>query len=147
LETIHGKKGIGCVDCHALVIPPKEIPKDGIVPTGHTFTITPATCVACHTDSLHAGFSLPGYEGGAKKRTITDTLSIYPTATPAKIVPTSEEQIHSLENQIQVLEAARVTRNTTILFQGGLIGLVLGGTTAWIVATNVKRNRKEEPSE
>ena len=66
LEDLHIKKDIGCVDCHSLVIPPETIPDDGIVPTGHAFTISTSTCVACHTDSLHAGFSLPGYEDGAK---------------------------------------------------------------------------------
>src|SRR4030067_491876 len=66
LEDLHVQKGIGCVDCHALVIPPETPPEDGIVPTGHTFTISPATCVACHTDALHAGFAMPGYENGPK---------------------------------------------------------------------------------
>jgi hypothetical protein len=65
LEDMHIQEGIGCVDCHMLVIPPEEMPIDGLVPTGHQFTITPATCVACHTDALHSGFSLPGWERGA----------------------------------------------------------------------------------
>ncbi|NLF64083.1 MAG: hypothetical protein GX579_05720 [Chloroflexi bacterium] len=57
LEDLHVSQGIGCVDCHAPVIPPDPLPDDGIVPTGHAFDITPATCAACHTDALHAGFS------------------------------------------------------------------------------------------
>jgi predicted CXXCH cytochrome family protein len=145
LENTHAQKGIGCVDCHALVIPPTQTPVDGIVPTGHTFTITPATCVACHTDALHAGFSLPGYEGGAKARTVvTETQQTETQTISEKIVHTPEEQILSLETQLQTEKAARASRNMTILFQGGVVGLVLGGSTAWIVASNVRNGRKEE---
>lgn len=143
LEDIHGKKGIGCVDCHKLVIPPKVTPKDGIVPTGHTFTITPATCVACHTDALHSGFSLPGYEGGAKARkTITNTQTTQASAVTT--VHSPEEQIQTLQTQVQTLEASRASRNMSILFQGGVVGLVLGGSTAWIVSSNARRGRKDE---
>jgi len=151
LEDIHIQKDIGCVDCHALVIPPETPPVDGIVPTGHTFTITPATCVACHTDTLHSGFHLPGYENGAKNASTTElsdtTMGVddgltkpeYPTA---EIGPTPEQQI-------QALEAALASRRLTSIFQGGIIGLVLGGSTAWIIAHNVRRslNGEEENGE
>jgi len=145
LEDMHVQKGIGCVDCHALVIPPETPPVDGIVPTGHTFTITPATCVACHTDALHAGFSLPGYEAGAAaaSESITVTQAIQP-ASVTTVVHTPEERIHMLENELQATQAATTNRNMTILFQGGIVGLVLGGSTAWLVAHNVRRGRQEE---
>jgi predicted CXXCH cytochrome family protein len=146
LENIHSEKGIGCVDCHALVIPPAEPPQDGIVPTGHTFTITPATCVACHTDALHSGFSLPGYENGAK------TANAEPVPAEAnneeqasqKTVHTPEEQIQKLENQLQTVQASAASSSMTVVFQGGVVGLVLGGSTAWIVANNIRRGRKQE---
>ncbi|MEZ4592709.1 MAG: cytochrome c3 family protein [Chloroflexota bacterium] len=145
LEDLHIQEGIGCVDCHALVIPPEEMPQDGIVPTGHAFTITPATCVACHTDALHAGFSLPGYEHGA-------------TLASAELVEGEEELVSVLqgtvsleepdeltpEQKVQTLEAALANRNLTLLFQGGVLGLVLGGSTAWFVANNVRQRREDE---
>ncbi|MBK7894254.1 MAG: multiheme c-type cytochrome [Candidatus Promineifilaceae bacterium] len=145
LEDLHIQEGIGCVDCHALVIPPEEMPQDGIVPTGHAFTITPATCVACHTDALHAGFSLPGYEHGA-------------TVASAELVEGEEELVTVLqgtvsleepdtltpEQKVQTLEAALANRNLTLLFQGGVLGLVLGGSTAWFVANNVRQRREDE---
>ncbi len=148
LEDIHISRGIGCVDCHALVIPPEEPPEDGIVPTGHSFTITPATCVACHTDSLHAGFSLPGYERGAKD-TDKSQASEGEKAKPEIVsyIQTPEERIQALENQAQTLQAALASRNMTILFQGGIVGLVLGSSTAWIVAHNVRRARQEKHEE
>ena len=146
LEDTHHQKGIGCVDCHALVIPPEHEPVDGIVPTGHTFTITPATCVACHTDALHAGFSLPGYEQGAAAASEAagegeeaaepaDAGTIQVADTTAAAIELSPEQ------RIQTLEASLASRNMALLFQGAIVGLVLGGSTAWLVAQNMKRNR------
>lgn len=153
LEDMHAQKGIGCVDCHSLVIPPETLPVDGIVPTGHTFTITPATCVACHTDALHSGFSLPGYENGAKNGNNTSTGAITAAeenqiqTVENRIVNSPEEQIQMLENQVQVLSASNASRGMTVLFQGGVVGLVLGSSTAWVVAHNVRRGRKEEEDE
>ncbi len=140
LEDIHINKNIGCVDCHALVIPPDPIPVDGIVPTGHSFTITPKTCVACHTDSLHSGFSLPGFERGAKagaSEQITETLVT--TSTILQNNLQTRENGLATEQRLQALEAALASRQLARLFQGGIIGLVLGGSTAWFVARNVRR--------
>lgn len=142
LEDIHIQKDIGCVDCHALVIPPDPVPVDGIVPTGHTFTITPATCVACHTDALHAGFSLPGFEQSA-----TNTEGEPASATPAAgddLLENKYAQTTSgltAEQRLQALEASIASQQLSTLFQGGVIGLVLGGTTAWFMASNARRSR------
>lgn len=146
LEDTHIQQGIGCVDCHMLVIPPEVMPEDGLVPTGHQFAITPATCVACHTDTLHAGFSLPGYEAGAS-RALTTTERITTTLTlPER--PYAETLLNgngaALSQQVQILEAALASRNLTILFQGGVVGLALGGVTAWVVAHNVRRRSEYE---
>lgn len=146
LEDLHVQQGIGCVDCHALVIPPDPLPEDGIVPTGHTFNITPATCVACHTDALHAGFSLPGFEDGAKAgngngeevEILTASLQGDTGGEQA-----TEEGL-SPEQQIQALEAALASQNVTLLFQGGIVGLVLGASTAWFVAQNIRASRRED---
>jgi len=146
LEDLHIEKGIGCVDCHALVVPPEEIPEDGIVPTGHAFTITPATCIACHTDTLHAGFSLPGYEQGAKVANGAEpTEGAEPTPVAAASSPPTDGA--TPEQQIQTLEAALASRNVTMIFQGGIVGLVLGGTTAWFIANNLRAARREHENE
>jgi predicted CXXCH cytochrome family protein len=141
LEDLHIEEGIGCVDCHALVIPPEEMPQDGIVPTGHAFNITAGTCVACHTDALHAGFHLPGYEDGAKN--VTDGEEAVPTLLQAEeAVP--EEGVLSHAQQIQALETALASQNVTLIFQGALVGLALGGTTAWFVSQNIRARQDEE---
>lgn len=145
LEDTHIQKDIGCVDCHALVIPPKVPPEDGIVPTGHAFTISPATCVACHTDTLHAGFALPGYENGAATAA-TEEITPTVTAEPIETAATTKNTL-TPQQQIQTLEAALASQSMTLLFQGGVIGLVLGGTTAWFIAHNARRRREPEEPE
>jgi predicted CXXCH cytochrome family protein len=134
LEDLHVQEGIGCVDCHALVIPPDEIPKDGIVPTGHAFNITPATCVACHTDALHSGFHLPGYENGAKDAVLGEDGEPVPVLLKAEV----RQNELSLEQQVQALETALASQRITLIFQGAFVGLVLGGTTAWLVSQNIR---------
>ena len=143
LEDLHVQKNIGCVDCHALVIPPEVPPDDGIVPTGHAFDITPATCVACHTDALHAGFSLPGFEEGATQ------ASEFESDQVVEIEDTEPDEAESLtpEQQIDALETALASRNITTLFQGGVVGIVLGGSTAWLVSRNISRGAVEEDEE
>jgi len=51
------------------------------------------------------------------------------------------------EQKLQTLEAALANRNVTLLFQGGVLGLVLGGSTAWFVANNVREQREQEEEE
>ncbi len=151
LEGIHHEKEIGCVDCHALVIPPDVPPEDGIVPTGHAFTITPATCVACHTDALHAGFSLPGYENGATAAMNGDAeIQEVLDETGESVAETAEESAEeapTAEQRSEAMEAALASQSVTLLFQGAVVGIVLGGSTAWIVATNVRRGKKETDDE
>jgi predicted CXXCH cytochrome family protein len=144
LEDLHIQKGIGCVDCHALVIPPDPLPENGIVPTGHSFTITTSTCVACHTDSLHAGFALPGYENGAKaaEGSPTEPGEAQPTDSASAAKPHEAESLTS-EQRVQALEASLASSRFSSLFQGGLIGLVLGGLTIYYVG----RNRRQSPIE
>ena len=150
LNDLHVQKDIGCVDCHALVIPPDIVPDDGIVPTGHSFDISPQTCVACHTDALHAGFTLPGYENGAadaagfhsgESSTDEETTGAQP------LVETELEPELNPNQRIQALETALASSRVSNLFQGAVIGLVLGGSTAWVVGQNIRRGQGEEDEE
>lgn len=145
LNDLHVSKGIGCVDCHALVIPPEEPPEDGIVPTGHAFDITPQTCVVCHTDTLHAGFSLPGYEHGATQALEEESMG-GEEAEEVERPPLAQPEETDLNpaQRIQALEAALASSRVSNLFQGAVIGLVLGGSTAWIVAQNINNVPEDE---
>mgnify|MGYP001040443363 FL=1 len=143
----HIQKGIRCIECHALVIPPEIPPADGLSPTGHTFTITPATCVACHTDTLHIGRAIPGFEAGAKAAAGTlPENSALPTLV-ADYTGAGEDSSITPEQQIQALEAALASTRLSTLFQGGLIGLALGGTTTYLVARNQRQTGKTSVEE
>jgi len=144
LEDLHIDQGIGCVDCHALVIPPDPLPEDGIVPTGHAFNIKVDTCIACHTDTLHAGFSLPGYEHGAKAASGNGEIEATPEITQTLLVHAEIKDGLSPEQQIQALETSLASNNVTLVFQGAIVGLVLGGSTAWIISQNIRARRREE---
>lgn len=135
----HLAEGIGCVDCHAVVIPPADPPDDGIVPTGHSFAINATTCVACHTDTLHAGDALPGYEHGPAGATDDEAA-----AEPEIVAVSAPAETISPEQRVQTLEAALASRNMALLFQGAVVGLVLGGSTAWLVGQNVRRRREDD---
>lgn len=150
LNDLHVKQDIGCVDCHALVIPPEVAPEDGIVPTGHAFTISPETCVACHTDALHAGFFLPGYEDGTKETFHAQDETSESTGQEHGAQPLSETSATSEMNpslQVQALETALASSRVSNLFQGAVIGLVLGGSTAWFVSQNIRDRSDEEDEE
>lgn len=150
LNDLHVQQNIGCVDCHALVIPPDEAPKDGIVPTGHGFTISPQTCVACHTDALHAGFTLPGYENGAANATgfhPGDSSAAGETEGAQPLVDTEVKSDLTADQRIQALETSLASSRISNLFQGAVIGLVLGGSTAWIVGQNLRNRSDEEEGE
>lgn len=150
LNDLHVQKDIGCVDCHALVIPPETAPEDGIVPTGHTFSISPQTCVACHTDALHAGFTLPGYENGAtanfhEQNGTEDAEEVTEGAAP--LIDTSAETDLNTSQKIQALETSLASSRVSNLFQGAVIGLVLGGSTAWVVGQSLRSRSEEEEDE
>ncbi|MCA9918982.1 MAG: hypothetical protein KC445_13565 [Anaerolineales bacterium] len=137
VNDVHIQEGIGCMDCHGLVILPEEMPDDGVVPTGHSFTITSETCVACHTDALHAGTALISYsQGDIAEGELIQVLE-------ASVSGEAEEELTPAQ-KVQTLEAALANRNLTLLFQGGVLGLVLGGSTAWFVANNVRQRREFE---
>ena len=146
LNDLHVQQDIGCVDCHALVIQPDVTPEDGIVPTGHGFTISPQTCVACHTDALHAGFTLPGYENGAANAAFHAGTDEEQASTEGAQPLTETDQANNLTDsqRIQTLETALASSRVSNLFQGAMIGLVLGGSTAWFVGQNLRIRSDEE---
>ena len=146
LNDLHVQQDIGCVDCHALVIQPDVTPEDGIVPTGHGFTISPQTCVACHTDALHAGFTLPGYENGAANTTFHAGTDEEQANTEGAQPLAETDQANNLTDpqRIQTLETALASSRVSNLFQGAMVGLVLGGSTAWFVGQNLRSRSDEE---
>src|SRR5690606_35919052 len=99
-----------------------------------------------HTDTLHTGFALPGYENGAAAAHETTPSDELTEPTPEVDAAAATEGA-TPEQQIQALEAALANRNVTMIFQGGVVGLVLGGTTAWFIANNLRSARREDEHE
>jgi hypothetical protein len=87
---------------------------------------------------------LPGYENGASVAHVGQSIPEDGEAASGESDQDEEESGLSPEQRLQTLEAALASQNISILFQGGLVGLVLGSSTAWIVANNVRRGRKED---
>ena len=58
-----------------------------------------------------------------------------------------EESNIAPEQQIQALEAALASTRLSTLFQGGLIGLALGGTTTYLLARNQIQTRQQREQE
>ena len=54
-----------------------------------------------------------------------------------------ESELYSTQ-QIQALETALASSRISNLFQGAVIGLVLGGSTAWVVGQNLRQRDEEE---
>jgi hypothetical protein len=76
------------------------------------------------------------------------TTTIHTSSEELISYEVSEEDALSAEQRIQALEASLANRQLTTLLQGGVIGLVLGGTTVWFVANNARRSLAEgEPQE
>lgn len=145
-KDLHIQKGLGCVDCHRLTLPLDEQPVDGLVPTGHTFVMTASGCVSCHTDTLKIGKPLPGYEAGAAAVAagLTDTGELTGLIEEYTAADGQSGGL-TYEQQIEALQAALINTRLSTLFQGGLIGLVLGGSTVYFLRRNQRREEEGGP--
>ena len=49
----HANAGLECSNCHMYTAPRTGDPIQGLVPTGHTFTVGSDACIGCHQDTVH----------------------------------------------------------------------------------------------
>ena len=98
--------------------------------------------MACHTDALHSGTPLPGYEAGASE--VAETLpvtSTLPTLVAEYTGGTVESGVSAAQT-IQALEAPlpvpAFPRSSRAEY-----GLVLGGSTAFFIGRNQRRAFEE----
>ncbi len=95
------------------------------------------------SDALHSGTPLPGYEAGASGvAEILRVTSTLPTLVAEYTGGTVESGVSAAQT-IQALEAALASARLSTLFQGGMIGLVLGGSTAFFIGRNQRRAFEE----
>jgi hypothetical protein len=107
----------------------------GLFATGHTFAVGSEACINCHKDTVHTRDTIVQLTG-------QDTGEALSKEQLAKQVQTQGQTITSLEAQGSV-------RLYTGLMQGAIVGLVIGGTAAWVVSRRIKfmevdENGKEE---
>lgn len=130
----HANSGLECSNCHMYTPPREGDPIMGLVPTGHTFSVGSDACIGCHQDTVHTRDSLVSLSGGEMSMDAPDAEEL--TQTVVK-----QEQV------ITNLEARSNVRLYTGLIQGAIIGLVTGGTAAWVVSRRMRIVEVDEDEE
>ena len=128
----HANSGLQCSDCH-MAAASHTTSTGGLFSTGHTFTVGSEACVNCHKDTVHTRdtiLQLSGQDAGS---------------TPS--AEALEKQVQDQEQMIQSLEAQSSVRLYTGLMQGAIVGLIVGGTAAWIVSRRIRFVEVEENDE
>jgi predicted CXXCH cytochrome family protein len=124
-HSTHSNAGLECSNCHMYTKPLDQAPIEGLVPTGHTFTVGSDTCIACHQDTVHSRNEIVKLSGEVKDLKTFD---------PEQLNSTIETQ----KETIATLEATSTNRLYTGLAQGAIIGLAMGAVSAWIVSKRIK---------
>jgi predicted CXXCH cytochrome family protein len=121
----HADSGVECSNCHMYTSPQFEDPILGLVPTGHTFTVGSDTCIGCHQDTVHTRDEIIKLSGEIEEMEVVDTA-------------TMEQTITDQAQEIEVLETKSTARLYIGLAQGAIIGLVTGGTAAWVISRRIE---------
>lgn len=121
----HANAGLECSNCHMYTSPRTEDPIQGLVPTGHTFTVGSEACIGCHQDTVHTRDVILELSGEV------ETLKDLDTDQLRQLVQEQEQQIGDLEDRASV-------RLYTGLAQGAIVGLATGAVAAWIVSRNLE---------
>jgi predicted CXXCH cytochrome family protein len=124
-HSTHANAGLECSNCHMYTAPRTGSPVGGLVPTGHTFLVGSETCINCHQDTVHSRDTILSLTGQLEQAQTTDPEAL-------------QQQLQNQEETITALEASNSTRLYTGLAQGAIIGLVTGGTAAWIVSRRLR---------
>lgn len=124
-HSTHSGAGLECSSCHMNTGTETVSPVGGLVATGHTFTVGSETCIGCHQDTVHSRDTILA---------LTGDLEQVQTVDPEAL----RQQIQSQQETITSLEASSSTRLYTGLAQGAIVGLIMGGTAAWVVSRRLK---------
>lgn len=127
----HANAGLECSNCHMYTAPRANDPIEGLVPTGHTFTVGSDACIGCHQDTVHTRNTIIQLSGEVK------------TLNPAT-VDELQQKVQQQQETITNLESKSTIRLYTGLAQGAIIGLVIGGVAAWVVSRRIQVVEVEE---
>jgi predicted CXXCH cytochrome family protein len=124
-HSTHANAGLECSSCHMDTPERTGSAVGGLVATGHTFTVGSETCIGCHQDTVHSRDTIVSLTGELEQAQTVDPEAL-------------RQQIQTQTETIASLEASGSTRLYTGLAQGAIIGLIMGGTAAWIVSRRLR---------
>lgn len=130
----HAEAGLECSNCHMYTAPRTGDAIMGLVPTGHTFTVGSEACIGCHQDTVHTRDTIVRLSGQEEGVPVVDAEAL-------------KQQISEQEMTIKGLEGQSTVRLYTGLVQGAIVGLIIGGTAAWIVSKRIKIVEEAEEEE
>jgi predicted CXXCH cytochrome family protein len=130
-HSTHASAGLECSNCHMYTSPRTNDPIMGLVPTGHTFAVGSDACIACHQDTVHTRDEIVKLTGEVAALESVDAATL-------------EQTVQSQEQEIVDLRAQSTNRLYIGLAQGAIVGLLIGGATAWVVSRGIKVVEVEE---
>jgi tetrahydromethanopterin S-methyltransferase subunit F len=121
----HADAGLECSNCHMFTDPRFGPPVEGLVATGHTFSVGSQACVGCHQDTVHTRDKILSLSGE-----VTELNNLK--------VEDLQQQVQENAELISELEAQSDTRLYVGLAQGGIVGLATGAVAAWVVSRGLR---------
>lgn len=121
----HANAGLECSNCHMFTNPRTSSPIQGLVPTGHTFTVGSDACIGCHQDTVHSRDEIIKLSGEVEELSQADTATL-------------QQKLDVQEQELTKLSAQSSVRLYTGLTQGAIIGLLTGGAAAWVVSRGIR---------
>ena len=121
----HASAGLECSNCHMFTDPRPSPPIEGLVPTGHTFSVGSQACIGCHQDSVHTRDTILQLSGEV-------------TSLEELNVDELRQHVQQQEEAIADLEARSSTRLYVGLAQGAIVGFATGSAAAWVVSRRLK---------
>lgn len=121
----HAEAGLECSNCHMFTDPRFSAPIEGLVPTGHTFSVGSQACIGCHQDTVHTRDTILQLSGEVTELADLDVEQL-------------RRQVSEQQETISDLEARSDTRLYVGLAQGGIVGLATGSVAAWVVSRRLK---------
>ena len=124
-HSTHAGSGLECSNCHMYTSPRTTDPIMGLVPTGHTFAVGSDACIGCHQDTVHTRDEIIALSGEVQELTALDANTL-------------QQQVSEQEKLITSLESQSSIRLYVGLAQGAIVGLITGGTAAWVVSRRIR---------
>jgi tetrahydromethanopterin S-methyltransferase subunit F len=106
-------------------------PVEGLIATGHTFSVGSQACTGCHQDTVHTRDKILSLSGEVTELSNLDIEDL-------------QQQVQENAEVIAELETQSDTRLYVGLAQGGIVGLATGAVAAWVVSRGLRVVEVEE---